>query len=63
MKTASVTELEKHVARLCKCLKEAVEFAQKTSAGTGHNAGMWATAVAEAGEMLQKESAENTLKI
>jgi len=63
MKTANTDQYTtKHILRLCICLEEAVRFAENTNAGT-HNAGMWATAIAEAKEMLQKESAENAPKI
>lgn len=40
--------LSQHVTRLCECLEEAVSFAQRVSPGSGHNAGMWATAIREA---------------
>ena len=43
-----VNRLALHVARLCACLAEAVEYAQRVSPVTGHNAGMWAAAIAEA---------------
>lgn len=47
-----------HVKRLCACLAEAVEFAQRVSPGTGHNAGMWATAIAEALAALEGGESE-----
>jgi len=53
--------LEKHVKRLCACLAEAVEFAEVVmviSPGTGHNAGMWATAIAEALAALEGGESE-----
>lgn len=47
--------LAEHVARLIACLGEAVDFAQTTSPGAGHNAGMWQTAIAEAQAALLAE--------
>lgn len=47
-------ELWATVARLCDCLAEAVTFAQATSPGPGHNAGMWHAAELEARAVLEK---------
>lgn len=52
---ASATEsnpLVTHVKRLCACLAEA------ESPGTGHNAGMWAAAIAEALAALEGGESE-----
>lgn len=55
-------ELWATVARLCDCLAEAVTFAQATSPGTGHNAGLWAAAVTEAlAELEQARRAAATV--
>ncbi len=52
--------LEAHVKRLCDCLGEAAGFAEAVSPGTGHNAGLWATAITEARAMLSAQpSASN----
>ncbi|OQA11534.1 MAG: hypothetical protein BWY63_03922 [Chloroflexi bacterium ADurb.Bin360] len=45
--------LSEHLKRLCDCLSEAVEFAQQVSPETGHNAGVWETAIREALSALQ----------
>jgi hypothetical protein len=50
--TDYVAKLESQLRRLCLCLDEAVGFASRVSPGTGHNAGMWATATKEAREAL-----------
>ncbi len=52
---ATIT-LAQHTARLITCLAEAVEFAQTTSPGTGHNAGMWQAASTEAQAALAQEA-------
>ena len=54
---ARLATLEAHVKRLCDCLGEAVTFAQDISPGTGHNAGLWATAITEAQAVLGAQPA------
>lgn len=52
--------LEAHVKRLCDCLGEAVGFAEAVSPGTGHNAGLWATAITEARALFSAQPAPST---
>lgn len=53
--TGDTKGLKNHVERLCACLAEAVAFAEAESPGTGHNAGMWAAAIAEARAALEAD--------
>ncbi len=46
-------DLERNVYALLSGLAEAVDFATAVSPGTGHNAGVWETAVSEAHEWLR----------
>jgi len=46
-------DLERNVYALLSGLSEAVNFATAVSPGTGHNAGVWETAVSEAHEWLR----------
>lgn len=48
--------LAQHTKRLIDCLAEASAFAQTTSPGTGHNAGMWQAACSEAQGALAQEA-------
>lgn len=54
--------LARHTARLIACLAEAVEFAQTTSPGTGHNASMWHAAITEAQQALDAQAELSTLR-
>ena len=55
---AAAPELVYHLERLCGCLTEAMEFAQRVSPGTGHNAGMWHAAVQEARALIARARSE-----
>lgn len=50
--------LAQHTSRLITCLAEAVDYAQTTSPGTGHNAGMWQAAITEARGALAAEATQ-----
>lgn len=54
--------LAQHTKRLLTCLIEASAFAQTTSPGTGHNAGMWQAAITEAQAALDAEADLATLR-